>query len=136
MAESGISLKEYFERIMDEKDKALAAALASAKEAVQVVETNGEKWRANANEWRAAMSDRDNAYMTKAEFVIYKQVTEKIIEELKLYVNSAKGVKQGISEGWGWLIGAIGIVLAIAGFLQKIGVLSHVRFNRISEAYE
>ena len=29
-----ISLKEYFERILVEKDKAISAALASAKEAV------------------------------------------------------------------------------------------------------
>lgn len=45
--------------------KAVDAALAAAKEAVAVAEANSEKWRANANEWRNAMDDRERDFLSK-----------------------------------------------------------------------
>lgn len=65
--ENTVPLKEYFEKILAEKDKALNAALASAKEAVTIAETNAEKWRNQANEWRGAMSDREKNFVTRRE---------------------------------------------------------------------
>lgn len=62
-----IPLKEYFEKILEEKDKAINIALAAAKEAVGVAETNAEKWRSNANEWRGAMNDREKSFVTRKE---------------------------------------------------------------------
>lgn len=62
-----VSLKEYFERILAEKDKAITAALAAAKEAVGVAEKNAEKWRDQANEWRGAMTDREKKFITRGE---------------------------------------------------------------------
>lgn len=61
------TLKEHFEGILTERDKALNAALNSAKEAVSKAENNAEKWRDNANEWRAAMNDRDKNFITRRE---------------------------------------------------------------------
>lgn len=63
-----ITLKEYMERILEEKDKALSAALASAEKAVLKKEEEVECWRANANEWRGAMSDRERDFLTRKEF--------------------------------------------------------------------
>jgi len=71
-------LKEYFERVLNERDRiygerftsqqqAVSAALASSKEAIQVAENNSEKWRANANEWRAAMTDRERSFVRKEQ---------------------------------------------------------------------
>ncbi len=70
------TLKAYVERLFDEHDrryeqrfeaqkKALEDALASATRAVDKAEDIAEKWRSNANEWRAAMSDKDKSYLTK-----------------------------------------------------------------------
>lgn len=81
-----ITLKEYFEKIIEERDKAVisalaaervaasdrsvsaekavVAALASAEKAVSVSEKNAEQWRAGANEWRGAMTDREVRFMT------------------------------------------------------------------------
>ena len=65
--DDNISLKEYFERVLAEKDKAITAALAAAKEAVSIAEKNAEKWRDQANEWRGAMSDREKNFVTRRE---------------------------------------------------------------------
>jgi hypothetical protein len=64
---SDVSLKEHFEKILEEKDKAINIALAAAKEAVGVAEKNAEKWRDQANEWRGAMSDREKKFITRGE---------------------------------------------------------------------
>lgn len=64
MISDNITLKEYFEKVLEERDKAIIAALAAAKEAVAVAERNSEQWRAGANEWRGAMTDRESRFMT------------------------------------------------------------------------
>ena len=65
--EDVVSLKEHFKEILIEKDKALNAALLSAKEAVQIAERNAERWRDQANEWRGAMTDREKTFVTRRE---------------------------------------------------------------------
>lgn len=47
------------------QEKAVNAALAASEKAVSVAETNAERWRAGANEWRAAMNDRERNFLSK-----------------------------------------------------------------------
>ena len=68
-----------------------------------MAETNAEKWRSNANEWRAAMTDREKNFATRAEFSSMKERLDK-----------AEGGAIGASALWGYLIGLIG--LGLAGF--------------------
>ena len=109
------TLKEHFEKILTEKDKAINIALAAAKEAVGVAEANAEKWRDNANEWRGAMTDREKSFMPRIEFEAYKTETEKAL-------NLSQGKSAGLSQGWIFLIGAVGMVggvVGIASFFMK-----------------
>lgn len=64
----GVPLKVYVDKRFEESEKAIQAALAAAEKAVNKAETNGEKWRDNANEWRGAMGDRERDFMTRKEF--------------------------------------------------------------------
>lgn len=119
-----ISVKEYFEKILSEKDKyyervftekdkALNAALSTAKEAVAVAERNAEKWRDNANEWRGAMNDKDKNLMQKSEFYTFKDGYEKQMDELKARDDKGLGKKEGVTQ----LIGYILFVIALIAFL-------------------
>jgi hypothetical protein len=67
-----VSLREYFEALLNERDKAVkaafdaqkeavAAALAAAEKATEKAEVNAEKWRENANEWRGQSADRERS---------------------------------------------------------------------------
>jgi len=114
-----VSWKEYVDAIWGEKDRALAAALASAKQAVEVAEANATTWRANANEWRAAMSDRDKLYLLKAEWQVYRDTNDKIVEELKSFQRAHEARSKTYNDGWGWLAGAIGLALAAASYFFK-----------------
>lgn len=60
-------LYEHFKALRDADREAVRTALASAKEAVAVAESNAEKWRDNANEWRGAMTDRERDFLRRSE---------------------------------------------------------------------
>lgn len=63
-----VSLKEFIEGILAERDKAIAAALSAAEKAVDKAEADNRKWREAANEWRGAMTDRERDFLTRREF--------------------------------------------------------------------
>lgn len=56
------------EATLAQTDLATKAALASAEKAVDKSERNVERWQTAANEWRAAMSDRERDFLTRKEF--------------------------------------------------------------------
>lgn len=60
----GWTLKTLKE-LMDERDKRYTVVSETSKKAVDVAERNAERWRDNANEWRAAMNDKDRNFVTK-----------------------------------------------------------------------
>lgn len=115
-----VSLKEHFEKILAEKDKAINIALAAAKEAVQVAEANSEKWRSNANEWRAAMTDREKTFMPRAEFETYKKTTAEALSVEKARADKGEGKSAGISSGLGIVITVIGVIGTILGIVATI----------------
>lgn len=107
------TLKEHFEKILSERDKAIDAALSAAKEAVNVAEANAEKWRTNANEWRAAMSDKDKLLMQRSEFVTYKEATEKSMQAEQKRNNIGEGRSQGYVQFIGWIVAIVSIVSSV-----------------------
>lgn len=119
MEHTDVSLKEYFEKVLAEKDKAVNIALAAAKEAVQVAEANSEKWRANANEWRGAMSDREKNFLQRAEFEAYKMSVEKALAIEKERGDKGEGKWQGGKD----IMDIIKIIVLIAGFILAYFVI-------------
>jgi hypothetical protein len=113
------TLKEHFEDILEEKDKAINIALAAAKEAVQAAEANAEKWRSNANEWRGAMTDREKNFATKDELLAFKESSEKAAAVQKERSDVGQGHGSGLREGWGYLVGAVGLAIAIYSMLKR-----------------
>jgi len=88
--ERKVTFKEYVDqRFTDERryndqrfdegkqgvDAALAAAnkqnelvASAAEKAVNKEESQSQKWRENANEWRGAMTDRERDFLSRKEF--------------------------------------------------------------------
>lgn len=92
-------------------EKAVAAALAAAERAVEKAEANAEKWRNSANEWRGAMNDRERVLMPRAEAEVRLAVVERAVT-----LSSGRGT--GLQAAWGYLVGAIGIAVAIISLLR------------------
>lgn len=118
MAKESVSLKEHFEKILAEKDKAINIALAAAKEAVAVAEANAQKWRESANEWRGAMTDREKTFMPRSEFLTYKENAEKAISTEKERGDIDQGKGLGMSDLWKLILGALSGAAIIWGLLK------------------
>ena len=87
-----------------------------------------EKRFDSVNEFRASLANRPRLLMPRQEAEsLLKSLTEKLETGLKVLADrvdtqsaqliSSAGKKSGIESGWGYAVGAVGLVLAIASFL-------------------
>jgi hypothetical protein len=53
---------------LEAQKSAMAAALVASKDAIDKAEQNTAKWQASANEWRGAMTDREQSFMREDAF--------------------------------------------------------------------
>lgn len=91
------------------QEKAVNAALVAAEKAVNVAETNAQEWRKGANEWRQAMTDREIKFVGTSEFSLLKERLDR-----------SEGKGTGLHAGWGYLIGAIGVVAALIAIFTGV----------------
>jgi hypothetical protein len=103
------TLKEHFEKILEEKDKALSAALIAVKEENRKTEIAAEKRFELLNELRGDVA-------TKTEL----GALEKIVNDLKGRLDILEGKSSGLSQGWVILIGAVGLVSGVIGIFYAI----------------
>jgi phosphopantetheinyl transferase (holo-ACP synthase) len=109
-------------RIADKE--AVMAALVSAKEAVTKAESANESRFASMNEFRGSLADQARLQMPRLEAeALLKALTEKMdtyargvtnrMDTLTQQMTASAGKKAGMTEGWGYAVGAVGLVLAI-----------------------
>lgn len=84
------------------QEKAINAALTSSDKAIQVAEINSEKWRANADEWRGAMTDREKQFATQNDYKLLKERLDR-----------TEGSTTGHREMWGWISAGIVLIITI-----------------------
>jgi hypothetical protein len=112
-----VPIRDYVDMLFAEKEKALQAALLAQEKAVNAAlqssdkaidkaEANAEKWRASANEWRGAMSDRDRELPSRREVDTAMDGLSERLRIVEQRVEKAKDHSEGKSAGVG-LIGAV-----------------------------
>lgn len=87
-------------------EKGTAAAFVAAEKAVALAEANAERWRADASDWRARMTDREKSFSTKAEF-----------NSLKERMDRGEGSGTGKKDLFGWVITGIMTLIAIGSLV-------------------
>ena len=110
------------EQRFKDQDSAVKAALAAAEKAVTKAEANVEKWRESQNEWRGAMNDRERDLMPRMEAEKSIAANAEKIDNLAARIDRTEGRSGGISAGWGYLVGAVGLlatVITIALLLRR-----------------
>lgn len=129
------TLKEHFDVRMAEQnsqnvqrfeaqEKAVAAALAAAKEAVIKAEAAAEKRFEGVNEFRATLADQQRTLMPRQEAELAMDSMKEKIDILQKSqekeTSSSDGEKSGFKNAWGLLVGIIGVAIAIISFLIKL----------------
>lgn len=94
------TLKEHFEAILEEKDKALNAALIAVKGENRKTEVQAEKRFDLLNELRQGVATKEQV-----------EAIEKLVDDLKDRMNRNEGKGAGLDAGWGKIIGAAGLIL-------------------------
>ena len=61
-----VSLREHIEALLAAQDERNRLLHDSSDRALRIAEANNERWRQNANEWRAAMDDRERTFLPRS----------------------------------------------------------------------
>ena len=98
-------------------------ALMTAQErAIKLAEENATIWRASANEWRGAMTDRERAFMSRTELDMRFTSIDDQLKELKTQQQLHLGKATGLNAGWGYLIAAVATVVLLVQFFSQSGL--------------
>lgn len=127
MSADAVSLREHLEALIREQDirngqrfeaqeKAVAAALTAAGQAVQKAEVAAEKRFDAVNEFRAQLSDQAGTFMPRAEteirFTAMQEKVDLIAHQQALLAGRGGGRDQLLGYAFG-LAGAVAAVAAI-----------------------
>jgi len=112
------SLKEYFEAILVEKDKAINIALIASEKASLKTEQAQRDYNSTHNDIQRKMDAQYKDMIPRAEFNAYKESQDKALKVEKERGDIGQGKGQGLTQGWGYLIGIIGLALAVFSYFK------------------
>jgi hypothetical protein len=96
------TLKAHFDELRKSDKQAIDAALAAAEKAVQKAEMASERRFEGVNEFRQTLSDQAGTFATKDA-----------VNALTSRFDRQEGTGKGLHQGWGYLVGAVGIGIAL-----------------------
>ena len=107
----------------DAQEKAVAAALAAAKEAVIKAELAAEKRFESVNEFRNTLKDQQQTLLPRTEADVRLKNIESRINSIEISQSTAAGKQEGINWLWSILVGltglAIGSLMAILTYRSR-----------------
>jgi hypothetical protein len=109
-----------YEQRFAAQEAAVIAALAASEKANLLADANAERWRAEANEWRGAMNDRERGFMSRGEsdakwaaadarFIALKTQIDDLREDQQFL----RGREKGLSLSASLVIGFIGVIASL-----------------------
>lgn len=107
--------RQYGQRF-DAQEKAVAAALAAAKEAVVKAEAASDKRFESVNEFRKTLTDQTGTFIPRTEAEVKFKSLEEKVAEVRTFQVQALGRSEGINWLWGLLVGGGGLLVTALGF--------------------
>lgn len=105
------------------QEKAVAAALQAAKEAVIKAEVAAEKRFDAANEFRGQLSDQAATFMPRSENELQIKGLNEKIENIQGLLGTFGGRSEGVQTTVGYFIAAAGVLITIATII--VAVVTH-----------
>jgi hypothetical protein len=97
----------------------VALALAAQKEAITKSENSDNDRFKSVNELRQMAIDQQNTYMTKAVAELRFKAIEDSLKIISETLIRQQSQKTGLSQGWGYLVGAVGFIGMILALVSK-----------------
>lgn len=102
----------------------ISVALAAAKEAVLKAENATEKRFESVNEFRGTLDNQQRTLIPRSEVAEIRQGLEekihnltKLLDEVRTQTTSRTAERRGVQGGWGYAVGAVGLVLGVLGIV-------------------
>jgi hypothetical protein len=100
------TLKEYLESRIDAND-------TRYDQRFQAQEAAGLYQREITNEFRGQLGDQAEKFITRAEALARAQANADKIDALQARIDRNEGRSGGLNQGWGYLVGAIGLAATV-----------------------
>lgn len=101
------TLKQHYDRVLSEKDKALEAALIAVKEENRKTEIAAEKRFELLNELRGGVATKEEV-----------RALEKVVDDLKSSRDTGAGKSEGYVRFTGYIIAAVAILFYLLNYLK------------------
>ena len=113
------TLKEYYDKALEQRDKLIAQKFESLQIAVDKAEAFSKEKFANTNEWRNTLESLGRTYMPRTE-----QESKDRSQDEKINTNTADikridNIKQGGINVWAIVFGITGILIAAITLVLK-----------------
>lgn len=93
--------------------KGLDAALAAADRAVTKAELATEKRFESVNEFRGTLDNQQRTLIPRSEVDVMVKGLEGKIADITKQLDAMQAEKKGITGGWGYAVGAVGLVMTL-----------------------
>jgi hypothetical protein len=96
---------------------AVDTAQAAADRAVTKAEIAADKRFDSLNELRSMATDQQRTFMSRVEAELRIKTLEDKIESMQITLTTVLGQKSGANSLWGYIIAAVGILIALSRFI-------------------
>ncbi len=114
------TLKEHMAREIDHVKELNHQGLESAREAVDKAEANIERRLQALNELRSVVTDQQGTFVTRNAWELLNTATSEKLSALSSRLDKTEGRGTGLNAGWGYLVGAIGIVAIVIEVILRL----------------
>jgi hypothetical protein len=118
--DKSVSLREYFERILVERDNVLEQRYRDQQTAIQTALTAMDKRLDGMNEFRATLQDQSAKQLTKAEFQMFKDKVDEDIRILRESKAELSGMATQASVNDAYFRANISLIISIVGSLVAV----------------
>ena len=105
----------------DAQEKAVAAALAAAKEAVAKAETAAEKRFDSVNEFRSTLKDQQATLMSRSEALAVIKAMEDKIQTNDARISQVVSRAEGASLLWNGISAVVGLAIGLGAIFFRRG---------------
>jgi hypothetical protein len=102
------------------QEEMVKAAVRSAKEAVDKAETAANERFKSINEIRGAMLDQTGKFVTRDTVDALVGALNTQITALGKQVERMEGRGSGLQQGWGYIVGAVGLALGLVSLFNLL----------------
>lgn len=106
--EDNVPLRDYLDTRIEDLSLRLDQRINSTSTLISKLEDSTSTRFATVNEFRHALSDQANNFITRPE---HNDLSNRI-DRLEERINISEGKSKGLNAWWGYLVGAAGLIIA------------------------